>query len=189
MAGVYDVGDQFEPYTSTNPHADEQINDFDLCLVPAGATDLFEAVALSVSPDGTVEHIFHQIQTTGMYEIWVHKFDIDLGSNDYALAWWGVTLPGDFDGDGTVDREDYDQWKTDYGTDNLASDGNGDGLVNAADYTVWRNNLGAMLGAGSTLPANVPEPHGLLLLIVGLVGLFQQRRVVAWSSPEQACGD
>lgn len=51
--------------------------------------------------------------------------------------------PGDYDGNGIVGTEDYNVWKTNYGTtENLAADGNGDAIVDAADYTVWRDNLG-----------------------------------------------
>lgn len=88
-----------------------------------------------------------------------------------------LILPGDYNGNGTVGPEDYNLWKSSYGSiGNFPADGNGDGIVNGADYTVWRNNLGASLGAGSgaALPSAeplspaVPEPASALLVLVGL---------------------
>jgi hypothetical protein len=69
--------------------------DLDLYLLPAGATDLGQAVAQSISTDYTVEHIFHQVPQTGNYEIWVHhqSGDVNVAGQDYALAWWGVPVP------------------------------------------------------------------------------------------------
>ncbi len=54
-------------------------------------------------------------------------------------------LPGDYDGDGTVDEADYNVWRTTYGsTTDLRADGNDDGHVDAADYTVWRDSIGQL---------------------------------------------
>ncbi|TWT36647.1 CotH protein [Posidoniimonas corsicana] len=52
-------------------------------------------------------------------------------------------LPGDYDGNGTVEQNDYAVWRASYGsTEVLDADGNNDGIVNAADYTIWRDHLG-----------------------------------------------
>lgn len=52
-------------------------------------------------------------------------------------------IAGDFNGDGCVDTEDYNLWRSDFGSTDSPADGNGDGIVNGADYTVWRDHLGA----------------------------------------------
>jgi hypothetical protein len=168
MDGEFDIGDTFNESTA-NPPNDDQINDLDLYLLPKGAPDFFNPIASSESAEGTLEHIFFQIPTTGEYEFWVNQFDGDIpGGQDYAVAWWAVTFPGDYDGNGTVEINDYHQWKMDYGSSNLASDGSGDGMVNAADYPVWRNNLGATLGGGAIVSTSVPEPASAMLLSFGL---------------------
>ena len=53
-------------------------------------------------------------------------------------------LQGDYNGDNTVDANDYLVWKQTFGsTVDFRADGNADGKVDAADFTIWRNNLGA----------------------------------------------
>jgi prepilin-type N-terminal cleavage/methylation domain-containing protein len=80
------------------------------------------------------------------------------------------TLPGDYDGNGSVEPADYEKWKMDFGITvdaGSGADGNGNGLVDAADYTVWRDHLGSgseAAGASSlgravqSSAATVPEP-------------------------------
>jgi hypothetical protein len=62
-------------------------------------------------------------------------------------------LPGDANGDESVDGADYTVWADHYGrsTEAGARDGdfNGDGLVDGADYTVWADHFGAR-------PCNLP---------------------------------
>jgi hypothetical protein len=63
-----------------------------------------------------------------------------------------VTLPGDYNGSGTVNDDDYTVWRSSFGASVAAlsgADGNGNGVVDAADYSVWRDNFGASLGSGA----------------------------------------
>ncbi len=90
-----------------------------------------------------------------------------------------VTLDGDFNGDGTVDDDDYIAWRDSFGMTNedvsgaLFADGNFDGIVDIADYTMWRDNYGNswdVTGIGSSsfaLATAVPEPANWLILIIG----------------------
>ena len=183
----YDIGDTFEPYLSTLPHADDVINDLDIYLVEKGATDFDNPIALSISSDSTIDHIFAQIPATGEYELWVHQWDADLGNGqDYAIAWWAVSaaiVQGDYDGNGSVGPEDYLAWKSAYGsmvTPGTGADGNGDGIVDAADYTVWRNNLqtSGSGGLSSGDLAHVPEPATIYLLFGwATIGVRSKKRV------------
>jgi hypothetical protein len=87
------------------------------------------------------------------------------------------SLPGDYDGYGTVGPEDYDLWRDEFGNSvdaGTGADGNGDGLVNAADYIVWRNHQSPAGGNG----AAVPEPAAGLLLVCGVLGLPSRHRGV-----------
>jgi hypothetical protein len=89
------------------------------------------------------------------------------------------TLPGDFNGDGSVDTADYTIWADNYtgsgGTGGTPStgDANGDGAVDTADYTIWADNYtGSSVSVGA-----VPEPGtATLLLLLGALGLAVRRR-------------
>jgi hypothetical protein len=155
---------------------------YDLHVVPAGTTSLETAVWKSSSTAGldesTVEHIFDQIPTTGAYEIWVQNSNDAFGAGAYALAWMmsappmGPAGPGDYDGNGSVGPEDYNVWRANFGSANAMADGNGNGIVDAADYVIWRKNT----TAGSGNFATVPEPSGLLLLVIACLAAGPKTR-------------
>jgi len=142
-------------------------------------------VAQSVSQEMNLEHIFFQVQDAGNYELQVsHDFG-DIGTStqfvNYALAWWygggSAPLPGDYDRNGSVGPEDYDVWKSNFGTTSVDADGNGNGIVDAADYTIWRDHLGADSGSA----ASVPEPSTLLML-VGVAAIARRKRSTSFRS-------
>ncbi|TWT42772.1 glycosyl hydrolase [Botrimarina hoheduenensis] len=98
-----------------------------------------------------------------------------------------ASVPGDFDGDGDVDPDDYGVWRSHFGlstalaTAASPADANADGVVDLADYTVWRDNYLALTVPATNRPARneaqqgnsqqrvaeVPEPH--LLALLGLM--------------------
>lgn len=54
-------------------------------------------------------------------------------------------LPGDYNGDLTVNLADYTVWRSQLGSETESfsgSDGNGDGMVNASDYHIWKRHFG-----------------------------------------------
>ncbi|WP_145245490.1 hypothetical protein [Aeoliella mucimassa] len=74
-----------------------------------------------------------------------------------------LLLPGDYDRNGTVNLDDYQVWKQQFGSEGdalqFAADGNFDGVVSLADYTVWRDHLGTSIEASDALSVSaVPEP-------------------------------
>lgn len=166
--GVYDPGDTFVDFKTTDlpgPIANSQFNDLSLYLVPRGMT-IFDAVAASTFNEGTEEHIFFQVPSTGQFELWVLQEDNDVGNNqDYAIAWWGAAAAtvaqGDFNNDIVVDSADLSQWAGDFGV-NDDSDADDDGDSDGTDFLIWQQNFG--LG-GASVPAAgpVPEPAAYLL--------------------------
>ena len=88
-----------------------------------------------------------------------------------------VGLPGDANGDGSVNGDDFDIWyanRFQIGTDVLTGDFNGDGTTDGEDFIVWNSNK-FTTGAGQL--QNVPEPSALLLLLVaGLLIRLRFRR-------------
>jgi hypothetical protein len=84
------------------------------------------------------------------------------------------TVPGDYNGNGTVDAADYVLWRK----GDLAADSNGDTVVDQADYNFWRASFGnGAPGSGSGVTsAAVPEPASFAILIIGLAGGLASRR-------------
>jgi fibronectin-binding autotransporter adhesin len=88
-------------------------------------------------------------------------------------------VPGDYNGNGLVDGADYVLWRN---GGPLQNEVDSPGTVNAQDYTEWRARFGNTSGSGSTLgAAAVPEPSAfaLLSLLVSLVCANQRRRSAA----------
>ncbi len=69
--------------------------------------------------------------------------------------------PGDYNADGDVDFEDFEEWASTYGSQTqLWADGNGDHKIDAADYVFLRAAMASVSGGAV---ANVPEPTGAQL--------------------------
>ncbi len=88
-------------------------------------------------------------------------------------------VPGDYNGNGTVDASDYVVWRESIGsTTKLAADGNGNGVIDNGDFDVWRAHFGqtASSGAGAIANAAVPEPRTLALLMFAAAGWCLRRR-------------
>jgi autotransporter-associated beta strand protein len=74
-----------------------------------------------------------------------------------------VGVPGDFNGNGTVDAADYVLWRK---GGPLQNEIDTPGTVNGQDYLDWRSQFGKPPGSGSSLgAAAVPEPSTVMLLV------------------------
>jgi hypothetical protein len=94
-----------------------------------------------------------------------------LGTVIYAAL--ATAVPGDYNGNGTVDAADYTVWRDSLGANGsgLAADGNGDNTVNGLDYAYWKTRFGNTSGSGSDFAAgagNVPEPSTFAALCVAI---------------------
>jgi len=99
--------------------------------------------------------------------------DLRVGTN-----WADVTpplpgIPGDFNGNGTVDASDYVIWRE---GGPLVNEVTAPGTVNGDDYNDWRARFGNTSGSGAS--AAVPEPAalGLLTIVAALIGLRRNNR-------------
>ncbi|MEQ8847315.1 endo-1,4-beta-xylanase [Botrimarina sp.] len=112
----------------------------------------------------------------GDYEVVVqldgetNAFDLTLGDGGLATELVlpiDVSQPGDYDGDGDVDQDDFQSWSLSYGDAAVpfaGADGNGDGVIDAADYTVWRD-------ASVASPDAIPEPVSGALAVIAWCGV------------------
>ncbi|MEZ6098270.1 MAG: dockerin type I domain-containing protein [Pirellulaceae bacterium] len=156
-----------------------------------GTSGLFFPVDMITAPDGNlmVSSLGNDNPSNGLplADGYIGKYDINTGApiNPFFIAGVAglkqpaamlllpnIVVPGDYNGNGTVDAADYTVWKDSFGsTTALAADGNGDGTVDAADYTVWKDNCG--IGAGV---ASVPEPAaGATWMAIALSSLLAFR--------------
>ncbi len=105
------------------------------------------------------------------FQIYSNK---SVGATDPRFEWTfyldnirvGRAVPGDYNGNGSVDAADYVLWRK---GGPLQNEVDTPGTVDAADYTEWRarfgnpaSSSGLELGSGAT----VPEPAGIVLWLV-----------------------
>jgi hypothetical protein len=90
-----------------------------------------------------------------------------------------VGVPGDYNNNGSVEAADYVLWRK---GGPLANEVDNPGTVNGQDYTEWRARFGNPPGSGAgsgavgSAGASIPEPSGLALTAMGIVGLFLSGR-------------
>jgi hypothetical protein len=85
-------------------------------------------------------------------------------------------VTGDYDSDGAVDADDYNNWRADFGkwvANGGGGDGNGNGVIDSADYLVWRNSFGSGQPAGAG--TGVPEPSTAMFLSAAISMLLVLR--------------
>ena len=132
---------------------------------------------LSASLATGFEDVFRSNLTTAVRPGYVgsqHAFGYEQFGGKFTLTTYG---PGDYDFDGDVDDDDYDKWRSEFGTTSFMSDGNDDGTVDAADYVVWRKHLPTMAGSGaSRAPPAVPEPTAAALGLLALLPILRRPR-------------
>jgi hypothetical protein len=115
-------------------------------------------MAASNSTLNNVEHLVLSTPSQGHYMLDVRRLGggpVDPVS--YSLAWNVVVpssyVPGDFNGDGSVDAADYVVWRKTGGS--------------PAGYDLWRSNFGQTGGSGTSVGTNaaIPEPETWVLLM------------------------
>lgn len=82
---------------------------------------------------------------------------------------------GDYDEDNDVDGTDFLVWQRAFGTTSFDSpaDGNSDGTVDVEDLDLWRDQFGTMVSSQTSAPWQaIPEPSTVLLLLGGEIALI-----------------
>jgi hypothetical protein len=162
---------------------------FSLVFDPTAGS--FGTITASVSDAGNP--IVHSLSETNRrllseaaynrFGIFHHATGVDLGHGEKLrfddLTYTGVQsapvgVPGDYNGNGTVDAADYVLWRN---GGPLQNEVDAAGTVNAADYDAWKARFGNISGSGAGLSsAAVPEPTVGSILAVGVFALLARRR-------------
>jgi hypothetical protein len=160
--------------------SDEYITPFEATLAPGSyalvfGTGLYGATGFAslhngpdqpdIPPTNLSSFVFWSIPSPGA----PHEWRQNLASNMRFIVQADVIhLPGDYDLNGTVGPEDYDEWRTNFGAAGPHdADGNNNLVIDAADYTVWRDNFGETV-LGSTSAEAAPEPTASMLFSLGI---------------------
>jgi hypothetical protein len=91
----------------------------------------------------------------------------------------GVVIPGDVNGNGTVDANDYAIIRDNFngtGKNKAMGDLNGDTVVNFLDFRIWKNNrtdggVGASIDLDVAAGHNVPEPSSMMLALTAIAAI------------------
>ncbi|MCA9257669.1 MAG: hypothetical protein KDA61_00660 [Planctomycetales bacterium] len=104
---------------------------------------------------------------------------------DYSSHWvnlrvadvFEIAMPGDFDEDGDVDKDDLAVWESQFGDAGLGltSDENQNGYVDGPDFMAWQSHFGGSVSANVAQSA-IPEPTGTLLATLAVSVLVATRR-------------
>ncbi|MBN1852995.1 MAG: hypothetical protein JW829_09740, partial [Pirellulales bacterium] len=91
-------------------------------------------------------------------------------------------LPGDFDIDGDVDRDDLSVWQTNFGRPGPQNhgDADGDNDVDGNDFLIWQRHFGTD-DSGMAAPNAIPEPTGMALLTIVLMFLSGMFCLSRWA--------
>ena len=139
-------------------------DEFLLISSPFGITGTFDDVTYNDQTVGTDPSYVGETQSgvDGLFST-ISQTDTEFWLEHY------LAIPGDANGDGSVDASDFNVWNSNKftsGTNWSSGDFNGDGTTDASDFNVWNANKFT-----STFVA--PEPSGIaqICLLVGLLSL------------------
>lgn len=148
------------------------------------ATTASELAALFADPAG-VDRDYHLISTSlavnAGSSLLAPAFDLDGKNRPIGGAWdigayesGAVAIPGDYNGNGSVDASDYALWRNTFGQTvaaGVGADGNNSGLIDDGDYTVWKSHFGQSAGAAAKVTlAPIPEPSAGWLAVIAAMG-------------------
>ncbi len=170
--GRYSVGDTFG--------ANAWMNEFDMNLFPVTAESV---VGVEVDPrltyignnpegdaglDGIIREILiYDRELSGAEIMEIHAYLADRVSGEPLPR--EPTIPGDANGDGVVNGQDFAMWRENAGMAGGASadkgDFDGDGDVDGFDFLIWQNGFGQSVESLVEGENNsIPEPGGMMIV-------------------------
>jgi hypothetical protein len=144
-----------------HPYAPDFLNDnFSFNEVFGGLDDL--------TPTG-FQFFFNKTGSANNHPLTVYIDNVRVGLTP-------ASVPGDYNGNGTVDAADYVLWRDGGPLQNEVAD---PGTVSAADYDAWRARFGNPSAGGVGSFAAVPEPAAAVALIIAGACVLATRRGLA----------
>jgi len=149
--------------------------------VSFGLANVTDPAAPGLSPGALFYNKSQIVSDPNSYLFWDDLHPTTAGHAMLAeQALLALRLPGDYNGDGTVDAADYTVWRDAAGQigPGLAADGDANGVVNGADYNLWREHFGVVGGGGSLVngTTSVPEPSTLVLAVLAVAAAAGSRK-------------
>jgi Pectinesterase len=87
-------------------------------------------------------------------------------------------LTGDYNNDGIVDASDYTVWRDSLNSDStLLNETASIGSIDDDDYDAWKANYGTSTAPGSGGSSPVPEPAAVITILSGILSLAAGRRI------------
>ncbi|MEM6798703.1 MAG: matrixin family metalloprotease [Planctomycetota bacterium] len=152
---------------TTQPFVTTETSDLSLALFgPSGASPIAASTGGAAGVTETINGLL--ITEPGTYYARIDSASSASGqvTQFYQLDLTAIaTVTGDYNFDGSVDTDDYNLWRQQFGAvgAGFAADGNRDKQVDGADYAVWRNNL-TFAAAAALTASSAPEPSAVLLV-------------------------
>jgi hypothetical protein len=160
-----------------------------MVVVAINRTGSAQDAAIELTHDRVFDHAeVYQLTSASPNPVQGADLELDLvNALLYSMPAYSVTtlvfvsdgLPGDYNGNGTVDAADYTVWRDSFGLGgDQAADGNEDNVVDEDDFLLWRDNFGRTdLGGGSGAGATaVPEPATFMFACWWGLALVLRRR-------------
>ncbi len=137
--------------------------------VPDALTLEEDGVYITLVPEGTMDFNLSAMGFSTSME----------AMTDGSVLFLVAGLPGDYNGDDSVDGADYAVWRNNLGAPvgTLLNDSVGIAgeVIGVEQYNAWRANFGATMPAAAPAGVPVPEPSAVALL-ASLIGLGFSRR-------------
>jgi hypothetical protein len=156
LAGILDIG------FSSTPSVGQQFTLLNYGGVLTGAFDAFDDLVNSPAGVNTVKLSLNYGAGSGSAIV----VTVDSISSP--------SVPGDFNGDGSVNATDLTTWKNNFpiaaGATTLQGDADADADVDGADFLIWQRNF---TGSGVTA---VPEPASSVFIAASALALLGRRR-------------
>lgn len=134
--------------------------------VPQASSATIFGVVYSITGTSATSGLSYEGSDPFVAVQWTSQFSGDSAAAVRAI--YAAAIPGDYNGNGKAELNDFQLWRAQFGNAALTydgADGNGDGTVDAADYVVWRKAFAAAGGTavGLTMINTIPEPATLAL--------------------------